>query len=165
MCAVHSCARIGSRAAPVEMVIPAAPATMPSRACSDAASSSAMVSRDVATVPQIAAVMPSAKPSPTIQNVAMDSVPKAIDAAGNREWCCFCVSLPSTEVHTGLSVWGLWGTVLVMFLLRWLMWCRRVYVGIPGLGVPSVSSIENSRGVVEAVERLIVGTRPRVVSL
>lgn len=60
----------------MEMVIPAAPATMPSSACSDAASSSATVGRDVATVPQIAAVMPSAMPSPTIQNVAMDSVPK-----------------------------------------------------------------------------------------
>lgn len=118
MCVVHSCASMGSRAAPVEMVIPAAPATMPSRARSDAASSSATVGRDVARAPQIAAIIPSTKPSPTIQNVAMDSVPKAIDAAGSRERCCFFVSLPLREVHLGLSVWRLRGTVVVMFLLR-----------------------------------------------
>ena len=150
MCGVHSCASMGSRAAPVEMVIPTAPATMPSRARSDAASSSATEGRDVATVPQTAAVIPRAKPSPTIQNVAMDSVPRAIDAAGNREWCCFSVSLPSREVHMGLSIGRLRGSCWSCSSFAWLMSCRRVYAAFPVWGFFRSVRSKNSRGVVKA---------------
>ena len=117
-CVIHSFASIGRSAAPVEMVIPVAPATMPSKARSDAVSLSATVDREVATAPQIAAVTPSAKLSSTSQNTEIDSAPMVIDAVGSRESCCVCVSLRSTEGFMGFAVRGLRGMVAVMFLLR-----------------------------------------------
>src|SRR6476620_3932149 len=113
--AAHRCASMGNRAI-AETVIPAAPATTPSRARNDAASSSATADREVATAPQITAATPKRKPSPTTQNDATDSAPRAIDTAGNRDPRCFRIPVSSRAEHMWSSAPELSGTAAVMIL-------------------------------------------------
>ena len=103
--AIHRCASMGNRAI-AETVMPAAPATTPSRAHNDAASSSATADLDVAIAPHTTAATPRMKPSPTTQNEATDSTPRATEAAGNRKPCCFGMPLPLPEAHQRRPVRG-----------------------------------------------------------
>lgn len=59
--------------------------TIASRACREAASSSATVGREVASVPQPAAIIPRMKPSSKNQKKPRDSTPSQADTAGSRK--------------------------------------------------------------------------------